>query len=52
MVAFDLIWVWVSDTSFLREEVCGCCQKEKSVFAEYREVDLGGFLLSDGLFLL
>jgi hypothetical protein len=27
--------------------------KKKSVFAEYREVGLeGGFLLSDGLFLL
>ena len=36
---------------FLRKSVAAA--NKKSVFAEYREVDLkGGFLLSDGLFLL
>ena len=52
--ASNLIWVWVSILIPERRIVCGCCEQTKKASSlSYREVDLkGGFLLSDGLFLL
>lgn len=55
VVACNLIWVWVSDTSFLREkEVCVAAAKRKKKRPSLSTARLtwGGFLLSDGLFLL